>query len=96
MTEIDIQKLIKFLKDKWGSVECPLCHSNRWTVQNRVFELREFHRGGMVIGSGPIVPVVPITCENCGNTVLVNAIIAGVVEAAKPDAVDAAQGVSDD
>ena len=33
----------------------------------------------MVIGGSALVPVVPITCGNCGNTVLINAIVAGLV-----------------
>ena len=51
--------------------------SGSWNVSDKVFELREYHDGNMVIGGSPIVPVVPVTCDNCGNTVLVNSIISG-------------------
>jgi len=34
----------------------------------------------MVVGPIPIVPVLPVTCATCGNTVLVNAIVAGVAK----------------
>lgn len=56
-----------------------MCGANAWAVQDKVFQLNEFSSGSLVIG-GPLVPVVPVTCTNCGNTVLVNAIIAGAVQ----------------
>jgi len=43
----------------------------------------EFNAGSVIIG-GPVIPVVAVTCLNCGNTVLVNALIAGAV--ARPGA----------
>ena len=33
----------------------------------------------MIVG-GPIVPLAPVTCNNCGNTILLNALIAGIVD----------------
>ena len=38
----------------------------------------EFNQGNLVLG-GQLVPVVPVVCNNCGNTVLVNAILAGLI-----------------
>lgn len=75
----DTSKVIGYLKERWAGRPCPMCGHAGWSVQDSVFELREFHGGSMVIGSGPLIPVVPVTCNNCGNTVLVNAIVAGVV-----------------
>ena len=57
-----------------------MCNHGNWSVQDTVFELRPFHGGSMVIGSGPLVPVIPVTCNNCGNTVLLNAIITGAID----------------
>jgi hypothetical protein len=56
-----------------------MCGVGNWNVQDSTFELREFHEGTLVVG-GPIIPVVPVVCTNCGNTILVNAIIAGAVK----------------
>jgi hypothetical protein len=80
MSEVDADKLINHLKHKWSGANCPLCKSGNWNVSDRVYELREHHGGGIVIGGGPVVPIVPITCDNCGNTVLVNSIVAGLTE----------------
>jgi predicted nucleic-acid-binding Zn-ribbon protein len=70
---------LAFLREKWGDRSCPMCGANAWAVQDKVFQLNEFSSGNLVIG-GPLVPVVPVTCTNCGNTVLVNAIISGAVQ----------------
>lgn len=55
-----------------------MCGKGPWNAQARTFQLTEFHQGSFIVG-GPVIPIVPVTCENCGHTVLVNAIIAGVV-----------------
>ena len=78
MSDLDSKKLIAHLSNKWSGRRCPLCNTGNWNVSDKVYELREFHGGGLVIGGTPIVPVVPVTCDNCGNTVLVNTIVAGL------------------
>jgi hypothetical protein len=83
MSKIDAQKLIAFLNAKWGGRACTMCSIVTWSVQDSTFELREFNQGNMVLG-GPLIPVVPVICSNCGNTVLVNAIMAGLVAAEPP------------
>lgn len=83
MTTTDSSKLIEHLKAKWQNRPCPMCGQGNWTVQDKVFELREFHDGAMVIGGSALVPIVPVTCANCGNTVLINAIFSKIVSAAE-------------
>ena len=76
MADYESQKAIKFLTEKWAGRNCPMCGKGPWTVQDKIFQLTEFHEGNVIIG-GPVVPVIPVTCGNCGNTVLLNAIISG-------------------
>jgi predicted nucleic-acid-binding Zn-ribbon protein len=78
MSKFDTKKFITFITEKWGGKSCPMCGKGPWSVQEKVFQLTEFHDGNMVIG-GPLMPLVPVTCNNCGYTVVVNAIIAGAV-----------------
>ena len=78
MSNIDDKKLIAHLNTKWASRPCPMCGNPNWTAQNTAFQLMEFHAGNVVIG-GPVIPVVPVTCTNCGNTVLINGLVAGVL-----------------
>lgn len=81
MDKKDSEKLINFLNDKWQDRPCPMCNEKKWGVQDKVFELLEFHEGSLVLGGGTtIIPIIPITCENCGNTILINAIKTGFVK----------------
>ena len=73
-------QLIKHLENKWSSQKCPMCGHSGWNLPSEIYEIREFQDGNFVIGGTPIVPVLPVTCGNCGNTVLVNAIVAGVTK----------------
>ncbi len=73
------EKLTKHLLDKWKKpVACAVCSENNWKVTEALCELREFHGGAMVIGGSAIIPVSPVICNNCGNTVLINPLIAGI------------------
>jgi hypothetical protein len=78
MSSLDTEKFIAFIGQKWDGRSCPMCGSGPWSVQDKVFQLTEFSDGNMVIG-GPVIPVVPVTCNNCGYTVVVSAILAGAI-----------------
>lgn len=83
MTEenkMNIEKIIAHLNEKWGNRPCPMCGSNSWNVSDKIYELREFHGGNLVLGNGPIFPVVPVSCNNCGNSVFINAILSGAID----------------
>ncbi len=84
MATFDTEKFIAFIGEKWGGRPCPMCSKGPWSVQGSVFQLSEFHQGSIVVG-GPLIPVVPVTCGNCGYTVIVNAILSGAVST--PEAV---------
>ncbi len=85
MDKIITEKVLAYLKKTWTEKsQCPMCGSNSWSVSDKIFELREYHGGDFIIGGGgPIVPIIPVTCSNCGNTVIVNAIVVGAVEPKK-------------
>lgn len=56
-----------------------MCGVSNWSVHDSTFQLTEFNQGSIVIG-GPVIPIIPVSCTNCGNTILVNAIIAGFIK----------------
>jgi hypothetical protein len=73
-------KLLSFIQSKWKPpYVCSCCASNSWNIGQELFQLTQFAGGAMIVG-GPLVPVAPLICTNCGNTVLVNAIVAGIVD----------------
>ena len=74
----------KFISDSvntvWkGKRECPICISRTvWSISTLV-EVREFNEGNHCAGAG-ITPLIQVECNNCGYTVLFNAIALGVVD----------------
>lgn len=80
MAKLNSEKLLRELNNKWQGRSCPMCMNASWLVSDKIFELREYKDGNMVIGGTPIQPVIPITCESCGNTILVNPLIVGCIE----------------
>ena len=79
MAKINQDNLINILNDKWNGRGCPMCGVGSWIVSDKVFELREFNNGDLVVGGCPIIPIVTVTCSNCGNTVLINPLALGVL-----------------
>ena len=76
----DKDKLIKFWDEKIPDMGvCPLCKKSQWSVSDTLWEVREFFQGGLKVGS-PVYPVIIVTCNNCGNTYFLNAIVAGIVK----------------
>ena len=79
VTEEQQRKAIQFLRKAWRDLDCSRCGKREWTIHPHVFEFRTFNEGSIVVG-GPVVPVLVVECDNCGYTVTVNAMKAGVVE----------------
>lgn len=86
MADIDVQKMIDFLQEKWGDKKpCPMCGGTDWEIFGKTFSPIEFTEGTPIGRGGRIaVPVVPIVCTTCGNTILVSAIVSGFMEADEP------------
>jgi hypothetical protein len=78
LSEADTTKIVDYLKDKWKGRPCPMCQSGGWIVQDSCFQLMTYHSGNIILG-GPVIPLIPIICNNCSNTVLINAILVGVI-----------------
>ena len=75
------KKVLEWFNSKWiGNKICPICNEGMWNASPTIFEMREFRGGDMVVGKGKIIPIIPITCNNCGYTVNVNAVKIGVVD----------------
>lgn len=86
MSMIDSNKFIHFLDSKWtNSVQCPICNATNWNTSNEIFEMSKFHREGGLFVGGLRIPLIPISCTNCGYTFFINAIISGVVDPMKED-----------
>lgn len=75
-------ELLNQIKINCTALICPMCGSKQWTIEDKIFELREFNQGNLVLG-GPnasIVPLIVLTCSKCGNTQFLNAIKYNAIE----------------
>ena len=75
---VNEKKLEAYLQNKQIPF-CQFCGQNHWGVSSKLFQLLEFDSHGLTIG-GSSYPVIPITCNNCGNTLMINAIVAGLID----------------
>lgn len=76
--KIDKDRLDNYLKKVYGS-PCPLCRTNSWHIMDEVFQAIEFDYRGLIVG-GSALPIVPLTCRNCGNTYFINALVANLID----------------
>lgn len=80
MNKINTNKLISLLEEKWGETLCPMCGENNFEVTKKVFKLRDYHQSFLCFeNESSVMPVLPVICTNCGNTILINAITIGLI-----------------
>jgi hypothetical protein len=85
LSEDLLKTLLARLDERWPEPRhCPACRQTNWTLIDRVFEIREFAEGSLILG-GPVVPVILATCTTCGHEMVFNAIALGVVVAPKTE-----------
>ena len=80
------RSIVDFLNSKWRPPKaCQVCGTNTWDVEANLAELRFLNLGAFFVGA-PVVPLVVVTCRECGNTILINAIKAGWTAPTQPTA----------
>jgi len=60
---------------------CPVCHVGRWTLLEGLIKLpiiTEPKQFPNVVLGGASVPLVALTCNHCGNTLLMNLMVLGL------------------
>lgn len=70
------QALAAYINEKWANSNCRLCNQNKWSTEGYI-NLSISPNAGLVLG-GPALPTVAVICMNCGNTVFINALVAGI------------------
>lgn len=86
--EAQYEEVLAKLDAVWGGhPKCPLCGGQDFAMADRVFELVE-HSPDIETRERRVAPVLPVFCLKCGYTMLVNAIVLGIVPAGKPEQQD--------
>src|ERR1700727_707196 len=70
----------KWLQETWGTQpapHCPYCKNNVWSVgvPTRLATVPIYQPGQ----GGTLPALFPVMCTNCGNTVMVSAVLPGIV-----------------
>lgn len=69
--------LLQRLQRQWREPQtCPICHEEDWKIPQSILELREYEEGEIIAypKDSSIIPLVAVTCTNCGYTFLINAL----------------------
>lgn len=82
MYSYDEDKMLEHINEKWINKVCPYCGKSEWNFDGRIYTPVELHDGNIVRvqGENMFLPLVAVTCINCGNTVFVNTITAGCMK----------------
>lgn len=73
---LDQKAFEKHINEKWTNKVCPMCGGNNWTYDATMATPLTIGPGKTINLGGKILPLVPVTCSNCGNTIFVNALVA--------------------
>ena len=60
-----------------GGATCSVCAKNTWEVGKSLVAPMRI-QGRTTFIDGELHPLVTVTCKNCGHTIFVNAVMAGV------------------
>lgn len=78
------KKLLSKKLDHLRQASCQICGKKEWIASANIFELREFQGGNLKIGGkSAILPLIPVTCKHCGQTIFFNAISLGIINQQK-------------
>jgi hypothetical protein len=76
--ELDQQKLSQWFTDKWKHGPCPVCGTDLWTPLPRLGMVPNLNPLGP--GVTNVVPILLVGCTNCGYTLPINALAAGLLK----------------
>ena len=60
--------------------DCSLCGGREWIICKHLVRVFAGNTKGDVLVGGASYPKIMLLCKNCGNTLLFNALFAGIIE----------------
>ncbi|QEH70497.1 hypothetical protein [Cellulosilyticum sp. WCF-2] len=75
------EKFENHIKEKWYNKACLMCSNNNWTYDDSIFTPLSTGPNNSINLGGKILPLVPVTCTSCGNTIFINALVAQSIDA---------------
>ena len=95
LTAEQAKKVLDYIiqKTENNPIVCPICRNEQWKLNDILTETREFNDDKIPMGPElQVMPFVSIICNNCGHTLLINAIRAGIVDPQPKKNEDGPQG----
>ena len=83
LSQEEKDKLIQWLTEKagkTGGLVCSVCNTRKWTVGDDLVMSLIFTGNKVQFGSGVGYPQAMLICDNCGHTVFINSVRAGLSE----------------
>lgn len=78
--ELKIDVIRNVISDKWIH-GCPMCGGRHWSVDEKIIMTPiQLNADRSYKFDGKIVPIVPVMCVNCGNTVLINPLVVDAID----------------
>lgn len=77
MIKVDYDKLQHELSQKLS--RCPICGQNDFFMDNNIVSPMNINDGNVNIGKS-LMPLVTLTCKNCGHTMFFNAKVLGCLD----------------
>jgi len=79
MISLNREKFLEQINAQWKTKVCPMCQKNNWNIGDHfVSTVNLSDNGGIQLG-GSIMPLITMTCMNCGNTLFVNPLVIDAV-----------------
>ncbi len=73
--------VIKEIVSKKWIHGCPMCGSRHWSMDEKMIMTPiQLNTDRSFKFDGKVLPVVPVMCTNCGNTVLINPLVVDAVD----------------
>lgn len=90
MTQEEFEKVRNSILNAIGKddFKCPICGCTDWGLENKVYQMPQFFNSPleeMLEKDKTNFPVIPATCEKCGNVILFSAIQHGIVKNEEED-----------
>lgn len=82
MISLNREKFVEQINAKWKTKICPMCHKNNWNMGKKLVSPMNLSEGGDIELGGSVMPLVAMTCMNCGNVLFVNPLVIDAVNKA--------------
>ena len=69
--KVNREKLIENINRNWTSKNCPMCGKNDWIIDANIMTMVSVEEDKSISlgGNMKILPVIAVTCKQCGNTI---------------------------